>query len=182
MPSSASSPAASASSPSPIATSAPTDAFITSTPSPFPSSPPPFPPRPSLGLHAEFGLALAGNLFSPARGLFVYSPLLLLTFLGLAIWFHRPQLRPLALFIAAASVLQLLLVSSYEDWSGGHCYGPRYLSDPAGLLVLPLVAVSLFLHSQGAFCVPCSQWNYIPTETRASPHRLWDWSDPPFLS
>jgi len=150
---------------------------------------------PSLGLHAEFGLAIAGNLFSPARGLFVYSPVLLLSAAGLAVWLRSTERRPLALFIAAAFVVQLLLVSSYQDWSGGHCYGPRYLSDLAGLLVLPLVAltprlrvialpllaVSLFLHYQGAFCVPCSQWNFVPTEIRESPQRLWDWNDPPFL-
>jgi len=150
---------------------------------------------PSLGLHAEFGLALAGNLFSPARGLFVYSPILLLSLLGLAVWFRDPGRRPLALFIAVASMVQLLLVSSYEDWSGGHCFGPRYLSDLAGLLVLPLatlaprlrliavplLAASLFVHYQGAFCLPCSQWNFVPTEIRESPQRLWDWSDPPFL-
>ena len=61
---------------------------------------------------------LAGLLFSPTRGLFVYSPFLL--FLVLA-WRHRPRDRAerfLTLAMSAGVVLQILLYAK-TDWRGG---------------------------------------------------------------
>lgn len=75
-----------------------------------------------------FGLRLAGSLVSPARGLLVYSPILL--FLAYLLVRYRRELRPnlpvLALIIIC---LHLLFISNYILWHGGHCYGPRYTTD-----------------------------------------------------
>jgi hypothetical protein len=153
----------------------------------------------SLGFHPRLGEALLGNLISPARGLFVFSPILLFSIHGLRLWARRDETRLLALFIAAVSLGHYLLMSTYDDWFAGHSFGPRYMSDLCSLLALALLpavsslrrltaplfmlafAFSLFVHSQGAVCWPCIQWNTVPTNIGLSQHRLWDWTDPPFL-
>ncbi len=152
-----------------------------------------------VSLHGRLGEALAGNLFSPGRGLFIFSPVLLFSVFGIILWIRSREMRPVGLFVAATFVLHYVLMSCYSDWYGGHSYGPRYMSDLCGLLVLALIpawpelsrawralacvalAASIFIHSQGAWCWPCVAWNSKPSEIASSPQRLWDWSDPPFL-
>jgi hypothetical protein len=153
----------------------------------------------SLALHHRIGEALLGNLISPSRGLFVFSPVLLFSLGGLWRWSRSRETRPLGLFLSAVCLSHLLLMSLYEDWFGGHSYGPRYMSDLSSCLALALLpvlpslrtlarvlfgvalAVSLFMHAQGAWCWPCVDWNMRPAEIRSGQHRLWDWSDPSFL-
>jgi hypothetical protein len=147
-------------------------------------------------MRAEFGEALLGNLISPGRGLFVYSPVFLFSIFGLCRWLREPTRRPLAIYVTTVFLLHYLLISSFEDWFGGHSYGPRYFSDLASLLTLPLLpvaaaarwptrslavaalAVSLFMHAHGAWCWPCLAWN---RGLHGATWRVWDWSDPPFL-
>jgi len=93
----------------------------------------------SYGLQG-FGLpsleALWGITFSPFRGLFAYSPFLLMALPG---WWvmrrdrsHRAEWR----LTLGAFAAHLLLISSWFDWKGGFAIGPRNL-----LLVLPFVIV-----------------------------------------
>ena len=149
----------------------------------------------SLGLHHRLGEALLGNLISPSRGLLVYTPIVLFSLAGVYLWIRDKPYRRLGLYVGAAFAAHYLLMSSYEDWYGGHCYGPRYMSDLSPLFALALVplqraaryalipalAVSLFMHAQGALCWPCVDWNSAPLELRHNESRLWDWRDPPFL-
>ncbi len=149
----------------------------------------------SLALHARFGEALLGNLISPSRGLFVYTPIALFSLYGVWLWIRDTKRRVLGVYLAAVFITHYLLMSSYEDWFGGHSYGPRYFSDLSSLFALALLpvrgrirwvaglalAVSLFMHAQGAWCWPCVDWNSRPVNIRYSQWRLWDWSDPPFL-
>lgn len=71
---------------------------------------------------------IAGLLFSPARGLFVYSPWLLA--LPIGVWWilrsphERLLCRCLLVGIAATIVFYAL-----SPWHAGHSYGPRYLID-----------------------------------------------------
>ncbi|MBE0657032.1 MAG: hypothetical protein IH602_05035 [Bryobacteraceae bacterium] len=150
---------------------------------------------PSLGLHPHMGEALWGNLISPSRGLLVYTPIVLFSFHGLWLWIRDSSRRALGLYMAAVLLGHYLLMSFYEDWFGGHCYGPRYMSDLSPLFALallplgraaryaaiPALAISLFMHAQGAFCWPCLEWNTSPIELRHDQSRIWDWRDPPFL-
>lgn len=150
---------------------------------------------PSLAIHRRIGEALAGNLISPARGLLVFSPIVLFSFIGIYRWIRDPRFRPLGVYLAAVLLGHYTLMAFYQDWFGGHSYGPRYMSDLSSLLVLPLLAlgrrawiaatpalaVSVFMHWQGATCWPCVDWNSSPVDILKSQHRLWDWSDPPFL-
>lgn len=80
---------------------------------------------------------VAGLLFSPAKGLFVFSPVMLLALAAAGGW-RRFAVR----FCAGAIMVHLLFWGSYADWMGGWCYGPRYLADVAPLGAL-LAAVGL---------------------------------------
>ncbi len=88
------------------------------------------------GFDSPILLGLYGNLLSPGRGLFWYSPPLILALFA----FHRFQReRPLEnlLFIALTGTY-LLFYSAYGDWSGGWCWGPRFLVPVIPFLTLPL--------------------------------------------
>ncbi len=94
---------------------------------------------------------LGGLLFSPTRGLFVFSPFLL--FLVLA-WRHLPRdrgERGLTLAMSAGVALQLLLYAK-ADWRGGISWGPRYMTDLLPLLLWMLVPVVAALRGFGRVC------------------------------
>jgi hypothetical protein len=144
---------------------------------------------------------LGGLLFSPARGLFVFSPFLL--FLALA-WRHLPRdrgERGLTLAMSAGIVLQILLYAK-TDWRAGLSWGPRYLTDLLPLLVwmlAPVVAslrgfgrvcflltvgVAVAIEAIGAFCytgaidLPIFAVTSGPHQMRAA----WDWRHAPFVA
>ncbi len=75
---------------------------------------------------------LFGSLFGLARGLFVYSPVLLFAVGGVVIAARTRD--GLAIAVAAGAVLVMLLVGKWFMWWGGHCYGPRLLADIGPLL------------------------------------------------
>jgi hypothetical protein len=78
-------------------------------------------------------LGMAGLLLSPARGLFVHTPLALFAVWGTARAFRDPawkDLRPLAV----AVLLLLGLASKWFDWWGGWCFGYRPIVDLVILL------------------------------------------------
>jgi hypothetical protein len=76
-----------------------------------------------------------GNLLSPGRSIFLYSPPALLGLFG-AREFYRRQPAEAVLF-AAISALFVVFYSSYSVWHGGWAWGPRYL-----LPVIPLLMIS----------------------------------------
>ncbi|HET9227735.1 MAG TPA: hypothetical protein VFR31_13765 [Thermoanaerobaculia bacterium] len=83
---------------------------------------------------------IAGLLFSPAVGLFVFCPF----FLFLPFLFHRSlreeRYRILTLCLAGAVVCQILLYAR-TDWRAGFSYGPRFLVDAVPILVWMLAPV-----------------------------------------
>ena len=158
-----------------------------------------------FSIHPEFVQALAGNLISPGRGLFVYVPVALLSVAGILFCPLDRQAGRLRPFLLAVIVAHWVLISAYEDWIGGFCYGPRYFSDMSALVIwflIPVVAalgaqpklrftlgpvfavlalVSGFMHYQGACQWECVRWNVTPIDLRFSRYRVWDWRDPAFL-
>ncbi|MGE5648030.1 MAG: hypothetical protein ACM336_19815 [Acidobacteriota bacterium] len=77
---------------------------------------------------------LAGLLFSPARGLFVFSPFLLFVPFCLPRILRDNRTGGLAMAALAAVILQLLLYAK-ADWRQGFCWGPRWLTELVPLLL-----------------------------------------------
>jgi hypothetical protein len=150
--------------------------------------------------------AMLGNLVSPARGLFVYSPVLLLAFSGFALALRHRNERLLTLCFGGIVVLHWLIVSRFPHWWAGHSYGPRFMTDIVPFLmyfvafnfealgalsglrlwaarscIVVLAAASMIIHGIGALSTEPYQWNHMPTDIDAEPARLWDWRDPPFV-
>jgi hypothetical protein len=111
---------------------------------------------------------IAGLLFSPTRGLFVFSPFLLLVPLG-----ARDVLRDirdgrngrdgrdggargLTLALGIAVVSQVLLYAK-TDWRIGFCWGPRWLTDllPLLLWMLPPAVAALGAAGRIVFALAC---------------------------
>ncbi|MDA0322329.1 MAG: hypothetical protein O2923_06380 [Verrucomicrobia bacterium] len=82
--------------------------------------------------------ALMGLLFSPSRGLFVYSPFLLFAVvLGALQLGTRP--KELGGMCLLGGVATVLLYSAWPKWGGGFSFGPRLLTDVIPLLMIPLI-------------------------------------------
>lgn len=102
---------------------------------------------------------IAGQLFSPTRGLFVFSPFLLFLFLpfgrrdGAR---DRSAARGLTLTLGIAVACQVLLYAK-TDWRIGFCWGPRWLTDllPLLLWMLPPVVAALGAAGRIVFALAC---------------------------
>lgn len=75
-------------------------------------------------------------LASPTRGLFFWSPFLLIAYLG---FYELVQRRPSRLWLLGGiPLLHVLIISGYRwDWQAGPTVGPRFLSSLIALLALP---------------------------------------------
>lgn len=162
-----------------------------------------------LAIHAAFPEALAANLISPARGLLVFSPIILLAIPGAVLAFRRRGMPDPLMWVSLFAVpAYWLTISAFgENWIGGNSYGPRFFTDalpflvvlaiPAvdalasaspgvakRLMVLALTAAALwgaFVHGEGAILRAAQCWNTDPTPIVQDTGRIWSWSDPPFL-
>jgi hypothetical protein len=144
---------------------------------------------------------LGGVLFSPTRGLLVFSPFLL--FLVLA-GRHLPRdrgERGLTLAMSAGVVLQILLYAK-ADWRAGISWGPRYMTDLLPLLVWMLAPVVASLRGFGRACFVLAVGAAVAIEaigafwyTGETDHAIvavargpqemqaaWDWRNAPFFA
>ena len=79
---------------------------------------------------------LWGQLFSPGKSVFLYSPPIVLALMGARrFWRHRPEA---ALAVALLVGPVVLLYSFYLFWSGDWAWGPRYLVFALPALLLPV--------------------------------------------
>lgn len=136
---------------------------------------------------------LLGVLLSPGRGLFFYSPILVLALVGMVMTWRR---GPIELSVFSLGVLALVLVTSkWFMWWGGHSYGPRLLADglpvycfflyplaeawPRRRLlrvtVLGLAVLSVAVHALGAFRYDM-RWDALVDVDR-HPEKLWRWTE-----
>ncbi len=147
----------------------------------------------------NLAIGLTGTLFSPNRGLFVFSPWIAVALASLAIpaVARRLASHSLLCVLLASLVPYLLVLSKYSVWWGGHCFGPRYWTDVVplfaivfafgldwmrdrsrALVVISAASVCLAMAIQciGAFCYP-SSWNTQPSNVDLHHERLWNWRD-----
>jgi hypothetical protein len=153
-------------------------------------------------------LALLGTWLSPSRGFVLYVPVAIFVAYASIRYPPRPELRPLRLLAAAVIVGHTVLLSTDSLWWGGHCYGPRLMTDVVPWLVLlaalaldgrtrapdgawtrleratagVLVALSVCIHARGALQAAPLQWNVRPQSVDVRPERLWDWRHPQMLA
>lgn len=157
-----------------------------------------------MTLNREFFPHFIGLLFSPSRGLFVYTPVVLFSVLG---YFKIKDLSNKKLkftFYAfgLACILDVAIYSIFSIWWAGWCYGPRFLTGILPVLVLYLglylnntskkannylklfkfglvglfIIWSLLVQFVGAFYYPMGCWDCNPNIDK-NPQRLWDWND-----
>ena len=84
--------------------------------------------------------ALFGLLFSPACGLFFYSPWLFTSFFAL-FYASRFPTRTSFLVSYLAPWSLIILISSYHFWHGGWSIGPRYLTACLPFFLFPLAVL-----------------------------------------
>ncbi len=93
-------------------------------------------------LFGMFGLpdprAVVGLLISDYRGLFFYSPVLLLALYGSWTLFRQRRRRREAALGLAVFAAFLALNASFNNWHAGATFGPRYLIPALPFLALPL--------------------------------------------
>lgn len=151
------------------------------------------------GTDRSFRLAwqgYAGLLFSPNRGLIVYSPIVAVAALGARRAWRLGWESPMRWCLVAAAA-QFALYGAYTVWWAGHTFGPRYMLDvlpllvPAaalGLVNMPVrsataalailaLAWSIGVAALGAFVYPAEAWNSDPADVDRAHERLWDWRD-----
>ena len=140
---------------------------------------------------------LFGLLFSPGRGLLIYSPIFILALVGIVMaWTSGPCLFR---YVSIGPLLVVLLYSKWGTWWGGWSYGPRLLADLAPILCLFLFPVgrqmdrwrplragfimlallSVGCHVLGAFWYD-SRWDAL-MDTDQHPERLWQWRNSPLV-
>ena len=146
---------------------------------------------------------LLGTLFSPNRGLFVFTPVYLLSVVGALLVLFRRRRYP-AIYLLAAIVVggQWLSISTLDPrWWGGFSFGPRLFCPVLPLLtILTIPALeeirartgstgrilrlslglalvwSLFVQTRGSFAAGPHQWNYNPN-VDLHPEQVWNWAD-----
>jgi hypothetical protein len=85
--------------------------------------------------------AIWGITFSPFRGLFLYSPFLLLSVPGFILWYRSSEHRA-EFWVGLSSTLSMFLFNSSSImWWGGFAVGPRYLLPMLTFMALPIVFV-----------------------------------------
>jgi hypothetical protein len=148
----------------------------------------------------RWSVGLRGDLFSPSRGLFVYTPVFLF-----AAWsmIRQKWRTPLAPWLTVLALAHWLAVAAYiSNWWAGHSYGPRFFTDLTPVFVLFLIPylenwealprffrvvfvacalIGCAIHLRGGWSEAVYRWNVDPQNIDAHPERNWDWRDPQFL-
>jgi hypothetical protein len=105
-------------------------------------------------------MGLAGHLVSPSRGLFIFSPILAFSLIGIyRIWRESRWsfLRPLTIAVGIVLVIE----SKHFDWWSGWAYGYRHVVDTCVLLAI--------------FLIPAVRW-FMPRKWLAVYFVLLAWS------
>lgn len=153
-------------------------------------------------------VGLAGHLFSPSRGILIFSPILLFSFYGMFLKLSARKVERLDLFLVAIIFMHWMVISYYPDWTGSFSIGSRYFSDMVPYFVFFLVpvigritqmkgakqiitavvffslmAVSFMIHHRCATELGPARWNNkIDDNKWDMKSKVWDWRDIQFLN
>lgn len=160
-----------------------------------------------IAVSSNFFEGLVGTLLSPSRGLFIFTPIFLLSLYGMY-WKWKSSLFEIFDYILLCTLmLHWLVISSFPAWWGGGSYGPRLFSDTIPFFVYFLIPyiqyiaksqglrkyaivsvfiifllISLWMHYRGATSWETAfAWNCVPNDIDLYHSRVWDWHDPQFL-
>ena len=146
----------------------------------------------SFRLRGEFAKGFLGLLFSPARGLFVFSPIFILSLPYIPKIFSKNE-EKITKYLLVCLALTVLAYSKWGMWWGGHSFGYRIIMECIPILMIFLVkswmeiisknkfliilffvltAVSLYFNFLGARIYPCA-FNYSPNDIDRHTERLW---------
>lgn len=152
------------------------------------------------GLNGSLLRGFAGILFSPGRGLFIYTPVAILALCALlpSAAPARAKNAPLLAACLVFVVLDSIVIAKWGVWWGGYCWGPRLLTELAPpLIVMMAIGVSaiegpwqrrafavlalysISVQAIGAFFYPKGHWDTRPKNVNEASARLWDWRDNP---
>jgi len=93
-----------------------------------------------------------GHLLSPSRGILVYSPFLIVSLLGIFVFFKKTRKDLLLWAMFAGFVFHLCLLSTWRMWWGGGGFGNRLLSDSYPALVfIILISFQYFIAMKSRF-------------------------------
>lgn len=81
-------------------------------------------------------VGFVGQLFSPGKGLFLYSPILLFSIFGVKTLYRDHKWE--ALLIVGIIIINVLFHSKLVNWSGDWCWGPRFC-----VPIIPFICVLL---------------------------------------
>jgi hypothetical protein len=153
-------------------------------------------------------VACYGYLFSPSRGLLIYSPFLVITFAGLFVFFKKLSKNLLFWTALGAFVFHFLFLCTWAMWYGGGSFGYRLLTDSyPSLVFLTLLVIqcilaiktqvwrwisvsfftllslfSIFVHThQGLYNPYTEQWNWSVSKNETE-DLLLNWRYPQFLA
>jgi hypothetical protein len=93
-----------------------------------------------LGLRIPRIHVLYRILFGPDRGLFFFSPILLLCIPGFYYMLRDPEWRKEAIVFLVIILVLTLFVGGMSNWPGGWAFGPRYLAP-----ILPFMITAVFV-------------------------------------
>ena len=119
-----------------------------------------------------------GLLVSPSRGLFVYSPFLLLALPSFARILRDARYRVLIPLIAGG-IGMMVIAFKWFDWWGGWSYGYRPLVDTMPLVILlfiPNVADILARPARRAVFLTLLIWSIGVQAIGAFAYELWGWN------
>ncbi len=94
----------------------------------------------SNALNGNIFIGITGLIFSPGKSIFIYAPLLILSVI-LFRKFYKEHKKE-AIYIAAITILWLLLHAKLRNWYGAAGWGPRHLITIVPIAFLPF-AVNL---------------------------------------
>jgi len=150
---------------------------------------------------------LAGVVLSPGRGLLTYQPWVILAPLAVLPAVRRGGARREGArgpagweFVCVAAVVLLVaVVSAWQSWHGGYCWGSRLVvevvplcalvcarpvaallaSAPGRGVVVSLALLGTMVHVPSLY-LGAFRWNAVYADSR--PEAVWSWSRAPFLA